>query len=101
MRNSRMYWSNHVGSSIIKQGLSLKEFEFIRRYLHFSNNDDTVDDKKSPNFDRLFKIRPILEHVQKVSASILYKRDLYVDENICATKQRSYMKQYNPKKPHK
>ncbi len=101
LRNMRLYWHNLVGIPCVKDTLPQKQFETIRTYLHFNNDAERTEDKNNPNFDRLYKVRPIIEHFNKVSSSIPYPRDLSVDENICATKMASTMKQYNPKKPHK
>lgn len=96
VKNVRLYWNNVVGVPCVKDTLSQKQFESIRSYLHFNNNDAMICDKKDPNYDRLYKMRPIIEHFNKVSSSIPYPRDTSVDENICATKMLSSLKQFNP-----
>lgn len=101
VKNVRLYWNNIVGVPCVKDTLSQKQFESIRSYLHFNDNDAMICDKKDTNYDRLYKVRPIIKHFNEVSSSIPYPRDMSVDENICATKMRSSLKQYNPKKPHK
>ncbi|KAF0742960.1 piggyBac transposable element-derived protein 3-like, partial [Aphis craccivora] len=77
-----------------------KRFEEIRRYLRFNDNSKILD-KQHPNVDRLHKIRPLIDHLNDKFNSILYLRDLSLDEQICATKARSYLKKYMPAKPHK
>jgi len=98
--NIRDYWSDHLGISHIYKSLSQKRFEEIRRYLHFNDNSKILD-RQHPNFDRLHKIRPLIDHLNDKFNSILYPRDLSLDEQICATKARSYLKKYMSAKPHK
>ena len=101
MRKVRLYWNNVVGVPCIRQALPQRKFEIVRSCLHFNDDSKIIEDKNDPNYDRLHKIRPFLDHFNQVSASIPCPRDLSVDENICATKIHSRLKQYNPKKPHK
>lgn len=54
-----------------------------------------------PNHDRLYKIRPLITSLQAKFKSIPLKENLSVDEQICPTKARSYLKMYMPLKPHK
>ncbi|XP_025407423.1 piggyBac transposable element-derived protein 3-like [Sipha flava] len=53
------------------------------------------------NHDRLHKIRPLVDYLNAKFSSIPYRRDLALDEQLCATKTRNYLKQYLPMKPHK
>lgn len=57
--------------------------------------------KDSPQYDRLNKIRPFIEHLRKKFAEVPFEESLSIDEQICATKARSLIKQYLPSKPHK
>jgi hypothetical protein len=57
--------------------------------------------KDNPSFDRLHKIRPFIEHLITKYSSVQCNQYLSVDEQLCATKARSYLKQYLPDKPHK
>ncbi|KAG4071994.1 hypothetical protein HA402_010931 [Bradysia odoriphaga] len=57
--------------------------------------------KTDPNHDRLFKIRPLIAALIKRFRTIPMEKCLSVDEQICSTKARSYMKVYMAKKPHK
>ena len=98
--NTRMYWNESVGNQTIKSSMSLKSFEKIKRILHFSNNEN-IKLKSDPMHDRLYKIRPIVNQLVKNFQKVPFEARLSVDEQICATKIRSYMKQYNPMKPNK
>jgi hypothetical protein len=61
----------------------------------------SITPKSHPDHDRMFKLRPFLESVNNRFQTIPAEERLSIDEQICATKIRSYMKQYNPMKPHK
>ena len=64
--------------------------------LHFSNKDN--DDKT----DKSYKIRPVIEHLNKLFAESL-SNSLFqsVDDYMCKFKGRSSMKQYIKNKPIK
>ena len=72
------------------------KFQSILQNLHFSNNDN--DDKT----DKSYKIRPVIEHLNKVFAeSLLNSPFQSVDEHMCKLKGRLSMKQYINNKPIK
>ena len=71
-------------------------FQSILQNLHFSNNGN--DDKT----DKSYKIRPVIEHLNKVFAESLSNSPFQsVDEHMCKFKGRSSMKQYIKNKPIK
>ena len=72
------------------------KFQSILQNLHFSNNDN--DDKT----DKSYKIRPVIEHLNKVFDESLSNSPLQsVDKHMCKFKGRSSMKQYIKYKPIK
>jgi len=81
--------------------ISRDRFMEISRYLHFVDNT-TVAPRGSPQYDRLAKVRPILEYLE-TRFSVVYTpgQDLSVDEAMIKFQGRSTMKQYMPKKPTK
>lgn len=99
MPNCRSYWSNSLGYPQIKNVMSEKRFEFIRKCIHF--NDNTSLDQNDVDRDRLHKLRPLVDHLNNKFKSIPLEQKLSVDEQMCASKGRHYMKQYMPAKPHK
>ena len=98
--NIRRYWSPIVGNIAIQNTMTVNEFEKIRRNLHFNTNSNMLP-RDHPEHDRLHKIRPIINQLIKKNLTIPREECLSLDEQICATKARSYMKQYMPAKPHK
>ena len=101
VNNTRDYWSPFVGSEPIRQCLTLNQFEKIRSILHFNDNNAIIMNKTHPKYDRLFKLRPVLDHFNESFGSVAYDENLSIDENVCATKAKNSYRQYNPKKPHK
>lgn len=82
--------------------MSVAQFERIRAYSYLNDNYAMIRDKKDHNCDLLYKVRPVIDHFNAVSSSIvLFARDMSVDENICATKLKHTIQQYNPEKLHK
>jgi len=93
----RDYWSAELGYPMIFNSMS--RFELIKSALHFNNNDSMLS-SNDPNYDRLHKLRPLIDYLNNRFSSIHCKQDLSLDEQLCATKAQSYMKQYLPDKPN-
>lgn len=53
------------------------------------------------DYDKLFKIRPIIETVRKRFLSLPFSENLSVDEQMCASNFRHSLRMYMPDKPHK
>ncbi|KAJ8967797.1 hypothetical protein NQ317_012693 [Molorchus minor] len=97
---TRAYWRNDIGVSNIRDAMTINEFEKIKNTLHFNDNH-TIAEKGDPKYDKLHKIRPLIDHLNNRFSSIPLEPQLAIDEQICATKCRNHMKQYLPMKPHK
>ncbi|XP_063219616.1 piggyBac transposable element-derived protein 4-like isoform X1 [Bacillus rossius redtenbacheri] len=81
--------------------MTLKRFLFILRMLHLNDNTK-MPERSSLNFDKLFKVRPILNHFNAVFRQVFSpSRFLSIDESMIACKGRSSFKQYLPLKPIK
>ncbi|XP_050328491.1 piggyBac transposable element-derived protein 4-like [Bactrocera neohumeralis] len=98
--SSRHYWDTTVGQEFVRTIMTCNRWENIKRFLHFNNNEDM----KSPGedgFDKLFKVRPLLNKIREKVLLIPKEEQLVVDEQIIPTKCRHHLKQYIPAKPHK
>ncbi|XP_047002722.1 uncharacterized protein LOC124620097 [Schistocerca americana] len=93
-------WNDVIGVEVVKQTMSQRYFESLRATLHFNDNTKRPD-PESQDHDKLHKIRPIIDHVNKKCLLIPMSERLSVDEQICATKARHHMKVYMKDKPHK
>ena len=76
-------------------------FELILSFLHFNDNNNHVP-RGEDGHDRLFKVRPIIDLIiPKFKDLFVAQKELSLDEMTIAFKGRSFLKQYNPKKPDK
>ena len=99
----RDYWrcdpAYHYGP--VADHIPRDRFFEISRYLHFVDNTEILP-RSHPNFDRLWKVRPI---INMVSETFLNNYNPHmqnaVDEAMIPFKGRSSLKQYMPKKPVK
>lgn len=94
----RMVWQADFRIPLIDAAMTGKRFEKIKQYLHFSSDEKP---KEHPEYDKLHKIRPILEGFRKNCAKIPAEQYHCIDEQIIPFKGRQHLKQYNPRKPHK
>ena len=79
------YWSTekYIGNKKIQNTMARTRFQSILQNLYFSNNDN---DNKT---DKLYKIRPIIEHLIKVFAESLSNSPFQsVNEHMCKFKGR-------------
>ncbi|XP_049948186.1 piggyBac transposable element-derived protein 4-like [Schistocerca serialis cubense] len=98
--NTRDYWGEVTGTHLIKATMTVNQYEQIRKFLHFNDNSAMIP-RGEKGHDRLFKVRPIIELMRSRFQTIPVEECVSVDEQICSTKARSYLKQYMPNKPHK
>ena len=92
------YWSTDkcIGNEKIQNVMTRTRFQSILQNLHFSNNDN--DDKTYKSY----KIRPVIEHLNKVFAESLSNSPFQVLTSTCANlKSRSSMKKYIKNTPIK
>ena len=97
---SRLYWSRQLGVAHISNVMSRERFEQIKKFIHFNDNAHMVP-PGDDNFDRLFKVRPLLNHLQLKFNNIPMDQMMCVDEQMVPFKGSSSLKQYVPSKPHK
>ena len=85
-----MYWSTDpfIGNTGIQSVMARNRFEELSQYLHFTNSE-TEPPRGDANFDRLFKIRPILSIVlNNIQNAYEPSKNLSVDEAMIAFKGR-------------
>lgn len=98
--NTRCFWRPTLGNVIVQNLMTVNEFERIKRFLHFNNNDEQKSQDED-GCDRLFKLRPVMKTLLTNFQKVPFEESLLLDEQVCITKYRSYLKQYIPRKPHK
>ena len=97
---SRLFWSKALGITKISNVMSRDRFETIKRSIHFSDNTHMLP-RDAEKFDKLFKVRPLLDHLQQNYDEISINQRLCIDEQMIPFKGASSLKQYLPNKPHK
>nr|XP_054932727.1 piggyBac transposable element-derived protein 2-like [Dermacentor andersoni] len=98
--STRMYWNSKFYISQVAILMPVNRWQEIKSSIHFANNTAATP-KDSIKSDRQYKIRPLLESIKERCLSVPFQENLSVDEQVCAFKGRSVLKQYNPKKPHR
>ena len=94
LASGRRYWSNRFRISQIADVMSFNNFGRVKRFLHFSDNMFSSDDK-------LKKLRTLADKLRDRFRAVPLEQNLSVDEQIIPFKGRHGLKQYLPKKPHK
>lgn len=99
----RDYWSSRpeLRDMYVSSCMPRDRFIWLLRHLHL--NDNSLQPKKNaPNFDKLYKVRPLLNTLSATFASA-YKpsKNQAIDESMIRFKGRSAIKQYMPLKPIK
>ncbi|KAJ8728907.1 hypothetical protein PYW07_006603 [Mythimna separata] len=94
------HWNPILGTPIIQDTMPLNKFEKVRQTLHFNDNSKNLP-RNDPGYDRIFKIRPVVESLNAAYKKVPLEEHLCVDEQMCSTKARNVLKRYNPQKPHK
>jgi len=90
----RNYWSIRFRVNYVADVMTYNSFAKIKRFLHFSNNELSTD-------DRLVKVRPVVDMLRRRFQLVPFEEHLSIDEQIIPFKGRHGLKQYMPKKPHK
>lgn len=92
------YWStsdiykNNVAAKI----MSRNRFELLLSNIHFSNNEEI------PQGDRLGKIQPLIDALQKKFQDIMIPaQDFVIDETLIPWRGRLVFRQYIPNKAHR
>ena len=97
------YWTQEamLRSLWFPSVMTKKRFKALSRFIHFADNSAALS-RDDPLYDRLWKIRPVIESVQKQSQdSYTPGEHVSVDESMIGTKGRLSFLQYMPKKPTK
>ncbi|XP_028676169.1 piggyBac transposable element-derived protein 3-like [Erpetoichthys calabaricus] len=97
---SRMYWSSDCRVAQVADVISRDRWEQIKKFIHFNDNSN-MPANNDGNYDKLFKIRPIIDSLLPKFQRLPQDQMLSIDEQMVPFKGRSSLKQYIPKKPYK
>ena len=95
-----MYWEAHTRYPNIADVMPRNQFDTLLRYLHFNDNAN-MKPRDHPECDKLFKIKPLVTHLQQKFKELKPEEYNSVDEQIIPYKGKHSMKQYIKNKPHK
>lgn len=99
----RPYWLEDpfLGVPTVQKIMPRNRFEKIRQYLHLNNHENMLL-REDPDYDKLFKVRPLLEALS-VTFRSEYRPSKFVsvDEGMVKYKGSLGFKQYMPLKPVK
>ena len=79
--NVRSYWLKNALPAV-GNTMSQKRFEEVRRFVHF-NDDSLAKGANQEGHDKLFKIRPLIDHFNKHFLRVPILQRLCVDEMMC------------------
>lgn len=99
----RDYWStdSFYTDHAISNAMSFNRFSWLLSHIHINDNS-TAKPRNDPEFDKLHKVRPFLDHLQNKFKSLYFpKQHQSIDESMIKFKGRSSIKQYMPMKPIK
>ena len=95
-----MHWTPKTRISVIADAVGVTRFEKLKRFFHCNDNQKMVP-RENPNFDKQFKVRPVLNSVLNKYQKLPQEQKQFLDEQIIPTKCRLGMRQYLPKKTNK
>ena len=94
-----LYWSNDFSIGLVSKHLSRNRFRELSQYLHFADNTNLVTNRDDPQYDRLYKVRPLLTMFRTQCLQMTAFQCHAVDEQMIPYKGRTGLRQYMPKKP--
>ncbi|XP_050035995.1 piggyBac transposable element-derived protein 3-like [Dermacentor andersoni] len=97
MPSVRSYWEHATRFAPIADIMPRNRFEKIVRLLHFTDNNEASDEAKR---DKVWKIRPWLDELQRNFLTVEPEELNSVDEIMISFTGRCPIKQYMPAKPH-
>jgi len=80
--------------------MSRNRFKKVKAFLHFNDNSKALG-KNDSSYDRLYKIRPLLQMLRENCLTVPPEEINSVDEQIIPFKGKSSLRRYLPKKPKK
>lgn len=99
----RDYWSSapDLHDSYVSKFMSFNRFSWLLNNLHVNDNS-VMPDRNDPNYEKLYKIRPLLDLLQNnFQKNYTPSERVAIDESMIKFKGRNSLKQYMPKKPTK
>ena len=97
----RMYWAPQSRQNVVANNMTCNRFEEILSLLHLNDNE-LIKPKGHPNYDPLFRVRPLLSKLSANFEKCAERENcVAVDEMMIPFKGRHALKVYMMKKPKK
>ncbi|XP_051554346.1 piggyBac transposable element-derived protein 2-like [Myxocyprinus asiaticus] len=100
LQATRMFWSQSSCIAHVVDVMPLAQWETIKIFLHFSDNS-CQPTRDMADYDELYKIQPLLNHILIKLKQLPMRETLSVDEQMVPFKGKSRIKQYLLSKPRK
>ena len=97
---SRLYWSGLFPFNAVSDVVTRDRWEEIKRNKHFNENS-TMPLPGDENYDKLYKVRPLITYLQTKFRNIPMPQMMCIDEQLVPFKGSSTLKHYLSIKPHK
>lgn len=81
----RMAWASNFKLAAVGNALARNRFEKIKQFFHLNDNSKQPQ-KGTPNYDKLYKVRPMLDIIKKQFNDISQEEYQSIDEQIIAYK---------------
>ena len=78
---SRQYWSTETEVIAVSEYMGCKRWETIKSFIHFADNEKAPA-KGQPGYDKVYKIRPLLNHLNSKCNQIPMGENLCIDEQM-------------------
>ncbi|KRZ17877.1 PiggyBac transposable element-derived protein 3 [Trichinella zimbabwensis] len=96
-----MYWSRAFRLEGIASRMSRFRFFELMKYLHFNDNSKAILNRESPSYDRLYKVRPLLEQFRNCCLKVENEEKQAIDKQIIPFKGKHKLKIFTPRKPRR
>ena len=97
------YWSETwlTNTPNFAQVMTRNRYKLLSSFLHFANNSARLE-RNDPEFDALFKVRPVLKEVLPAwQDSYIPGRNLSIDESMVSFRGKIFFRQYIQSKHHR
>ncbi|XP_052277135.1 piggyBac transposable element-derived protein 4-like [Dreissena polymorpha] len=98
-----MFWSSNpfINNADITNTMKCNRFQKLVQYFHVADWS-TEPGRGEPGYDKLFKVRPVMESVSRTFQDInMLNKEVSIDEAMNAFTGRLSFRQYMPAKPNK
>lgn len=96
----RAHWSSASRYPPIADVMPRNRFDQIKNFLHFNDNDN-IKKRGTEGYDKLFKVRPLIDALKKNFLKVEPHICQSIDEIMIPSKASSPLRQFNRNKPHR